>query len=168
MFACANSNPIDKSDPQGKFAIGSIVGTIIGSISGGVGAWHGGGGFFDILIGIGIGGGLGFALGLIDPSEGILTIAGISSLSGMEGGAIGQLITHDMNWHCLNYGEIAGAGFFNLIGGAIGAGWAMDSIAYWGPGLGDWIGSIGAGVGGFMPITFGPEIGKNMLQPEPD
>ena len=87
------NNPVSYVDPQGLFAIGVAVGAFSGAVSGYAGAYkQSNGNIGEGILGGSIGLLLGGAVGAVDPSEGLGTLALIGALSGELGDVSGQLI----------------------------------------------------------------------------
>jgi RHS repeat-associated protein len=157
-YAYTGNSPVDLKDPNGTLAIGVVVGGFFGGISGAAGAYAQGGSLGDAVVAGLFGAATGAAIGLLDPSEGIGTIALISGASGAVGDIIGQLYSNGGNFNRLDPYEIAGAGVGSAIGGGLGAEATLGLQAL---GYGEWAANIGGGIAGFIPSAFGGALGKN-------
>ena len=128
FYTYVRNGPTKYRDPSGKDPIiGVTVGAIAGTVQGALGAALAGGSGKEIIVAALIGGGAGAAIGLIDPTAGIGTLAIIGGAAGGVGDVIGQLIT-GAGTRCkpFNYGSTVGA----VVGGAFaGAGGAAVSLS---------------------------------------
>ena len=128
FYAYVRNTPTKYRDPSGKDPIiGVTVGAIAGTVQGALGAALAGGSGKEILVAALIGGGAGAAIGFIDPTAGIGTLAIIGGAAGGVGDVIGQLIT-GAGTKCkpFNYGSTVGAVAGGALAGAGGAGVSLD------------------------------------------
>lgn len=116
-YAYTGNDPLNFRDPSGHLLVGAVAGGIAGGISGAYAGYQGGGGWEGALGG-GLGGALaGGALGLIDPSEGALSLG----LNGAVGGALGDAFGQAFNGSGqIDLGEVGGSALGGGIGGIIG------------------------------------------------
>jgi len=186
-YLYGGDDPIDNSDPTGKFLVGAFVGGVFGALSGGLGAYAQGGGVAEIVEGAAIGGVLGGAVGLLDPTEGALTLdlaageAGWGTLAilGAAAGGLGDAAGQELGRltaKCpepFHWGEFVGATIGGGLGGGLSAGVGLwldaaplvaDDLA---PGFEflaspagkEWLVDIGSGLPGLIPSTLGGPIG---------
>lgn len=129
FYAYVRNTPTKYRDPSGKDPIiGVTVGAIAGTVQGALGAALAGGSGKEILVAALIGGGAGAAIGFIDPTAGIGTLAIIGGAAGGVGDVIGQLIT-GAGTKCkpFNYGSTVGAVAGGALAGAGGAGVSLTA-----------------------------------------
>ena len=129
VYPYVDGDPLNRRDPRGTFAIGSVVGAIAGAAQGAAGAQLAGGDALDIAVSAAVGGGVGALVGLVDPSEGIGTLALIGAVSGAGGDLLGQGITNLLERKCtpINWGSVAGSTFAGAIDSA-GAAWRSKHL----------------------------------------
>jgi uncharacterized protein RhaS with RHS repeats len=160
LYDYVMNNPINKFDPDGQLLIGAIVGGVVGGISGAIGALAGGGDGWDALWAGVTGAALGAVTGLIDPTEGVLTLALVGEVSGIAGDAVGQGISmqrdpcKDFNWW-----ELEGAGIGGLIGGGGGAILSDATV-----GIGEWGSNIIGNIFGAGPAALGGPVGAKLSE----
>ncbi len=118
LYVYAEDSPLTYVDPSGEDPIvGAAIGAYFGGMAGAAGAWASGG---NIAAGFWAGVVFGAAVGAVDPSFGIGTLAvlngvgaGLGSLAGSGGGPV--------NWGGVigsTIGGLAGGAFGGLLGGA--------------------------------------------------
>jgi len=126
LYAYVDNDPLSRLDPYGTDPlIGTTVGFVAGAYYGALGAaFAPGASFKSIVAGAGIGGLAGAAIGFLDPSIGIGTLALIGAGAGGVGDVVGQVVTNYASgnplWN-INYGSTAGAiagGALSGVGGA--------------------------------------------------
>ncbi len=126
LYNYVRNSPTNYVDPDGRFAIGAVIGGVTGATSGFLGSLAQGGSYSEALASAAIGAAAGVAIGLLDPSEGLLTTALINASIGGLGNIVGQGITGQMREKrdpcykaSLNVGSFIGS----TVGGAVsGAG----------------------------------------------
>ena len=150
-------------DPSGKLIIGAAVGAAIGAVDAAIGARLQGGTTSEIITAAIIGGAGGAVLGLVDPTEGVVTLTQFALMSGALGissDVLGQAIGNvhkPRRCRTFNLGEAIGAGAGAFITGFTGGG---TSIAARALGLGELGQALaGGGVGG-VGSTFGGPAGQ--------
>jgi hypothetical protein len=173
LYDYVGGNAMNFQDTTGLDPIiGVIVGGGFGAISGGWGAWHSGGNFDQIVGGAAGGFAAGILIGFVDPSFGIATVMVVGAAAGGAGDIWGQILGNNFDLQKVNQGEALGAAVGAAAGAGMGARVAIDTgLALEGLCSGstaDWIGNILGGIGGFVPSTFGGEIGKDLISPEPE
>jgi RHS repeat-associated protein len=186
-YEYAGDSPVNNNDPTGRGLIGVFVGGVYGAVSGGLAAYAQNGSGSDIFWGAAIGLGLGAVVGLLDPTEGVLTLeageagwgtlAVIGAVAGGAGDAAGQAISIH-NQKCpepFNWGEFWGSVIGGGLGGGLSAGvtvWlqaAPLAAADLAPGFEflasaagkEWLTSLVGGLPGLIPSTLGGPIGKS-------
>ena len=102
FYAYVYNSPLDYRDPKGKDPlIGATIGAIAGGIYGGIGAYLAGGGTKEVIVGV-VGGAIfGGAVGAVDPSLGVATLAVIGGV------AAGRRRHHRSSSHCRATGQTA-------------------------------------------------------------
>ena len=157
LYSYVRNSPIGRTDPSGAFAIGVVVGGLYGGLSGALGSYAQGGNWRDVAVGGLIGAGTGAAIGALDPSEGVGTIALIGGLAGAAGDVAGQLVGTGGNFSNINWYETAGAGIGAALGGYLGGDVALSLLEV---GYGEWTANIVGGLAGLIPSTYGGWLGQ--------
>lgn len=130
FYRYAFNNPQVLRDPTGNLAIGVIVGGVAGGLQGGIGAAIAGGDAKQIIISTIVGAASGAFVGLLDPTDGVMTVGEMAVIGGFSGG-LGDLTGQVLSGRgtvCdpINWGEFAGGimgGALSAVGGAVlGAG----------------------------------------------
>ena len=130
LYGYVNNSPEIFFDPDGKLAIGAVVGAIVGGVSGGISAWMNCGNAIDIASSALWGAAGGALIGLIDPTEGIASMALQAGLISAGADMMGQATAGVANAMAgckgsgMNWGEVVGSGIGGAIGGAAGPGMA--------------------------------------------
>jgi len=166
FWAGANFYPYTRNqatqfrDPSGDLVVGAVVGAVIGVANGAIGAGLQGGSTGDIVTAAIIGGVGGAALGLVDPTEGAVTLVQFGLLSGALGIAsdtLGQAIGNlhkPRQCRTFNLGEAVGAGLGGFVAGAAGGFTAIAAAEY---GMGELDQALtSGGVGGVWGTLGGP------------
>jgi hypothetical protein len=159
--------PVGRKDPRGTLGIGAVIGIGIGVISGAAGAIAQNGSVADVLIAASLGGLAGGVVGLLDPTEGIGTIALTAGLLGFGTDLMGQAVTMQTKNPCdrggIKWGSAIGAGIGSAVGASMGA--LMTNMALQSGGsqlLSELLSSIGlaptalgSGIGGTFDNNYG-------------
>jgi hypothetical protein len=102
------------------------VGGIAGGLQGGIGAAIAGGNAKQIIISTLVGAASGAFVGLLDPTDGVLTVGDIAVIGGFSGGLgdlTGQVLSgRGTACNPINWGELAGGvigGSLSAVGGAV-------------------------------------------------
>jgi len=153
LYGYVGDNPSDFRDPSGNWLVGAGIGAVVGAVEGFRAAQLQGACGSDLWKSALIGGALGFGIGALDPSEGVLTFGEIVAIGGVAGAAGdigGQLWSNGGDFTDLGPFEIAGAGLGGAgatamglwsagaasteLGGALAGSWAgAGSGLYGGP-----------------------------------
>ena len=158
LYRYAYDNAVNGRDPSGQGLIGGGIGLIIGGLEGYEAARLQGQCGWDAAISAGLGALGGLGVGLLDPSEGVLSFGEIVTIGGEAGAAgdiLGQLWGNGWNFDDLGPFEIAGAALGGAGATALGlwgAGAASTEVG--GAALGSW-----AGAG---PGLYGGPIGAEL------
>jgi RHS repeat-associated protein len=84
LFGYAHKDPINWVDEGGSLAVAATTGALIGAISGFSGSAITGGSLQQKLAATVVGAAAGFAVGLLDPTEGALTLSAFAANGGLE------------------------------------------------------------------------------------
>jgi RHS repeat-associated protein len=162
LYGYVGNNPVNLVDPDGQLAIGAVVGGVAGAVSAGMSSANHGGSLGQILGSAAIGGAFGAIVGMVDPSEGVGTMAAIGAIGGMAGSMVGQQLTNpdcEMNW-----GEVVGSGVGGAAAGVAGAGFATAAAAAGGSTT---VAEIMSGIVSIPMQMIPAEIGNIAGQPPP-
>jgi len=169
FYQYTRNRPTIMRDPSGKLAIGIIVGGVVGGVEGGLGAYLQGGSTTDIIVSTVVGAGFGAALGAIDPTEGVATVAEIGSLgaeAGIAGDLFGQLFANrGRRCKTLNIGETIFAGIGGWAGGIAGALPAVVASSELGQAL---LGSAASAIPSTLGAPFGQSLGLTVQSCDPN
>jgi RHS repeat-associated protein len=133
LYAYVGNDPLNGTDPNGTDPfIGATVGGIAGAYYGVVGAITAGGSAREVIVAGLVGGATGAAVGLIDRTLGVATLAVIGGAAAGGGDVLGQEIVNISEGKSLgnvNLGSTAGAVLGGALGGAGGAALAGIGMA---------------------------------------
>ncbi len=158
LYGYTFNSPTNFRDPSGRGLIGAGIGLVVGGIEGYEAARLQGQCGLDAAIGAALGALGGGLVGLLDPTEGVLSIGEIAVIGG-EAGAVGDIAGQLYS----NGGDISDLGPFEVAGAGLG-GAASTALGLWGAGAasselgGAALGSL-AGSG---PGLFGAPIGAEL------
>lgn len=148
VYNYVGGNPVNYTDPSGRFGIGAVIGIGIGMVQGASGALAQNGSLGSILLSASLGGVEGAVLGFLDPTDGVLTIALASGLVGATSNYAGQLIAKSTEPcgenNTINVGSIIGAAIGSTIGGGMGS---LTTSALISVGASEGIAAFGGAIG---------------------